>query len=73
MSIFTAPPIRTEFSQPGNGKLFSRPWLQWFQSVSAALSTTPPVVTGSRGGNAALASLLTQLDAAGIIKDQTTA
>lgn len=31
------------------------------------------VVTGSRGGNAALASLLTALDTLGIIDDQTTA
>ena len=31
------------------------------------------VVTGSRGGNAALASLLTQLAAAGLITDSTTA
>lgn len=31
------------------------------------------VVTGSRGGNAALASLLTALDQLGIITDRTTA
>lgn len=31
-----------------------------------------PSVTGSRGGNAALASLLTALDAVGLIKDETT-
>jgi hypothetical protein len=31
-----------------------------------------PVVTGSRGGNAALASLLTQLSAIGLITDDTT-
>lgn len=34
---------------------------------------TAPSVTGSRGGNAALASLLTTLAAAGIIEDNTTA
>jgi hypothetical protein len=37
--------------------------------------TTPvakPTVTGSRGGNAALASLLTQLAAMGLIVDSTT-
>lgn len=34
---------------------------------------TAPSVTGSRGGNAALASLLTTLAAAGIIADNTTA
>lgn len=33
---------------------------------------TGAVVTGSKGGNAALASLITALAAAGIIKDQTT-
>lgn len=33
----------------------------------------PPSVTGSRGGNAALASLLTELDTLGIIEDNTTA
>lgn len=33
---------------------------------------TPPTVTGSRGGNAALASLLTTLAAAGIIVDAST-
>lgn len=34
-------------------------------------SGSAPVVTGSRGGNAALASLLTQLAAAGVITDNT--
>lgn len=34
---------------------------------------SPPSVTGSRGGNAALASLLTQLASLGIIVDNTTA
>lgn len=32
-----------------------------------------PAVTGSRGANAALASLLTQLAALGLITDSTTA
>lgn len=36
-------------------------------------SQTPLVVTGSRGGNAALASLLTVLANSGVIVDQTTA
>lgn len=35
--------------------------------------TTKPTVTGSRGGNAALASLLTALAALGLITDSTTA
>jgi hypothetical protein len=34
---------------------------------------TKPTVTGSRGGNAALASLLTQLAALGLVVDSTTA
>jgi hypothetical protein len=37
------------------------------------LGTTKPAVTGSRGGNAALASLLTQLAALNLITDSTTA
>jgi hypothetical protein len=32
-----------------------------------------PIVTGSRGGNAALTSLLTGLDSLGLVDDQTTA
>ena len=36
-------------------------------------STANMPVSGSRGGNAALSSLLTQLDAAGIIKNNTSA
>lgn len=35
--------------------------------------STAPAVTGSRGGNAALASLLAALVAAGLIVDSTTA
>lgn len=38
-----------------------------------ATAVTKPTVTGSRGGNAALASLLTQLAALGLITDSTTA
>ncbi|MFD9223837.1 collagen-like protein [Streptomyces sp. NPDC060064] len=38
-----------------------------------ATPVTRQAVTGSRGGNAALASLLTALDTLGIIDDQTTA
>lgn len=36
-------------------------------------ATTQPTITGSRGGNAALASLLTALAAFGLIVDSTTA
>ena len=35
--------------------------------------TTIPTVTGSRGGNAALASLLTALDDMGLINNSTSA
>lgn len=44
-------------------------------SVVDAGSVFPPPsnVTGSRGGNAALASLLTDLDTIGLINDITTA
>jgi hypothetical protein len=38
-----------------------------------AAAVARPTVTGSRGGNAALASLLTALDALGLITDSTTA
>jgi hypothetical protein len=38
-----------------------------------ATATTKPAVTGSRGGNAALASLLTGLATLGLITDSTTA
>lgn len=37
------------------------------------LPETIPTVTGSRGGNAALASLLTTLEGLGLIEDNTTA
>lgn len=36
------------------------------------LTTNPPTVTGSKGGNAALTSLLAALVGLGIIKDGTT-
>jgi hypothetical protein len=39
----------------------------------AATPVTKPTITGSRGGNAALASVLTQLAALGLITDSTTA
>lgn len=41
--------------------------------VLGALTTTTPTVTGSRGANVALASLLTKLDSLGLINDNTTA
>jgi hypothetical protein len=43
-------------------------------SVSGTLSVgTVPTITGSRGGNAALANLLTALAAMGLIVDGTSA
>lgn len=42
-------------------------------NVATLAPNTAPAVTGSRGGNAALASLLTTFAAAGIITDSTTA
>ncbi len=38
----------------------------------AGLVRNPPTVTGSRGGNAALASLITALTGLGLVKDGTT-
>lgn len=42
-------------------------------SRNVKTDATPPSITGSRGGNAALASLLTQLAAQGLITDGTSA
>jgi hypothetical protein len=42
------------------------------RDVISVPAATKPSVTGSRGGNAALASLLTALAAAGIVADDTT-
>jgi len=39
----------------------------------SAVPTTRPTITGSRGGNAALANLLSALDTLGLINDNTTA
>lgn len=41
-------------------------------TFSSGSAVTPISVTGSRGGNAALASLLTALDSVGLITDSTT-
>lgn len=70
--IFPAPPIRTAFPQEGDTSMVSRPWLQWFQAITNQFSAKPQIVTGSRGGNAALGSLIQALAAAGIITDNTT-
>lgn len=68
---FEAPPNRTDFPQVANEKIFSRPWLNWFQSISTFFNT-PVTVTGSRASGAALDDLLTQLASKGIIMDNTT-
>ena len=75
MAQFDAPPYRTPFPQEATPTIFSRPWINWLQSITDrfnAMFAAPPVVTGSRGGNAALASLLTALAAQGYVKDETT-
>lgn len=41
--------------------------------VSPVAGSSPTSITGSRGGNAALATLLTELASLGIIVDNTTA
>lgn len=74
MDTFPGPPIRTGFEDTRTPGSFSWGWTQWFLSVARVISklAAAPTVTGSRGGNVALADLLTKLDAAGIVKDQTT-
>ena len=49
-------------------------WRDWLFTVSQLLGSegSAPTITGSKGGNAALASLLSALNSAGIIKDSTT-
>lgn len=42
------------------------------KQVSELQTKTVPTVTGSKGGNAALASLLTALAGLGLVKDGTT-
>jgi hypothetical protein len=72
MNKFPAPPIQTAFTEKQDIPI-SRPWTSWFQSLTNALNTPPVTVTGSRASGAALESLLTQLAAQGIIKDDSTA
>ena len=45
---------------------------QWSTAASALTGGTAPSITGSRGGNAALGSLLTELTTLGIITNSTT-
>ena len=72
---FPAPLARNVIADVNNKTIFARPWIQWLQEVADKfnfLFADPPVITGSRGGNAAVASLLTQLAAQGYIVDKTT-
>lgn len=73
MPTFQDPPIRTAYQQATSG-FFSWAWTQWFLSISKSLTQVQaaPTITGSRGGNVALEQLLTALDTAGIISDETT-
>ena len=74
-STFSAPPLRTPFPEASAPTTFCRGWIQWFQAITDkfnALFASPPVITGSRGGNVALTNLLKQLDAQGYVKDETT-
>lgn len=41
-------------------------------AFGASAPTVKPIITGSRGGNAAVANLLTTLATMGIVKDSTT-
>jgi hypothetical protein len=72
MAVFPPPPVRTPFADQRTESGISRPWMEWFQTIAVQLATATPVVTGSKGGNAALTSLLAVLKAKGIVFDQTT-
>jgi hypothetical protein len=74
MADFTQlpPDPATEFVAPGDSV-----WRDFFLRQQAFLqnlvkSDSPIKVTGSRGGNAALAGLLTALESKGLIIDNTT-
>jgi len=64
-------PERAAVDNPEAGYLVVQRNLEFLRDAFDA-KYTAVVVTGSRGGNAALASLLTQLDSLGIIDNQTT-
>jgi hypothetical protein len=61
------------FATPANGDMRVMSNAVEIRSNGVNVTFNQPSVTGSRGGNAALASLLTQLAAIGIITDGTTA
>lgn len=68
-TVPTANPVGgiVEYAQAGSGKVRTPSG-----NIVTYAPDTAPTITGSRGGNAALASLLTALAAAGIIVDGTT-
>lgn len=66
---FPAPPVQTPFFLDDR-KTIAPPWLRFFQQISTALNGT--AVTGSLGGNTALASLISNLSTQGIVNDQTS-
>jgi hypothetical protein len=60
--------LRLSASAPVDGSV-----LIYDSSTGKWVPHTPPEITGSRGGNAALADLLTELETLGLIVDNTTA
>ena len=46
--------------------------IRWDATEEKWVIYTAPTITGSRGGNAALTDLLTELDTLGLIVDSTT-
>jgi hypothetical protein len=58
----------------GGGVLYAQAGaMKWRSSTGDTFDTTRRTVTGAKGSNAALASLLSALSAAGLITDNTTA
>lgn len=48
-------------------------WREWAAALLVALAqTSPPAVTGAKGGNVALTNLLKALTESGLVDDQTT-
>jgi len=71
MANFPPPPVQSPFGDPKQPSGVSQPWLRWFQTLASTLSANG-TITGSKGGNAALDSLLSNLNAKGIVSDKTT-
>jgi hypothetical protein len=60
--------LKMSSTDPVNGSV-----LIYNLSTGTWVPSTPPTITGSRGGNAALASLLTALASLGLIVNSTSA